>query len=224
MTAFDRMAAAFQAQNPQETQQAHEVLTNEQLAAKLDAEKYISLVAQLQEAIEEEKAPAEILQEITTAVFGTNSRQAAAVAAIIDADRHPGGHEIAIANMRQQRKILNNLFKMLTESATAANNEINRLDAAEKALTREKTEAAALDTAIIDTLTACKCLDLQEPGTLQQLQNLYTRHKGRPAAMGLLYGTITELTRKGYGTGNFDLIQQQGFIELKEQIAAAMKG
>jgi len=39
----------------------------------------------------------------------------------------------------------------------------------------------------------------------------------------LLYGTITELTRKQYGENALDLIQQRQFIELKERIAAALQ-
>ena len=216
--------AALNMQGTQEEPEEQEVLTVEQVAAKLDAEKYYSLMAQLQEAIEEEAAPAEILQELTGAVFGTSSPQAAAVARIIDTDKHPGGHEMAIAVIRQRKRLLNQQARQLEAQATAIAEEIAALEAHERELSSEKADAAALDTAIIDTLTACKCLDLAEPGTLQQLQTLYNRHKARPAAMGLLYGTITELTRKGYSTGNFDLIQQREFIELRERIAAAAKG
>ena len=216
--------AAQHAQEPQQAQQAQEALTVAQVAAKLDAEKLSSLMAQMQEAIEEKTAPAAMLEAITGALFGTSSPQAAAVAAIIDADRHPGGHELAIADIRQRRSLLKKQQKQLEEQQRAIADELARLDESERALTREKAEAAALDTALIETLTFCKSLDPQQPDLLQQLETLYNRHHGNPAAMGLLCGCITDLTRQQYSAGRLDLVQQQDFTRLKEHIAAAVNG
>lgn len=89
-------------------------------------------------------------------------------------------------------------------------------------MTREKAEAAALDTALIETLTFCKSLDPQQPDLLRQIETLYNRHHGNPAAMGLLYGCIAELTRQQYSAGRLDLVQQQDFTSMKERIAAAI--
>ena len=214
--------AAQQAQEPQQAPQAQETLTVEQVAAKLDAEKLSSLMAQMQEAIEEKTAPAAMLEAITGAMFGTSSPQAAAVAAIIDADTHPGGHELAIADIRPRRKMLKQQAKQLEEQAKAIADELAKLDESERALTREKAEAAALDNALIETLTFCKGLDPQRD-MLKEIETLYTRHHGNPAAMGLLYGSIEELTRQQYIAGRLDLIQQQEFISMKERIAAAIR-
>lgn len=214
--------AAQHAQEPQQAPQAQEPLTVAQVAAKLDAEKLSSLMAQMQEAIDEKTAPAAMLEAITGALFGTSSPQAAAVAGIIDADRHPGGHEWAIAGIRQRRKLLRQQAKQLEEQAKAIAEELARLDEAERALTREKAEAAALDTALIETLTFCKSLDPQQPDLLRQIETLYNRHHGNPAAMGLLYGCIAELTRQQYSAGRLDLVQQQDFTSMKERIAAAI--
>ena len=214
--------AAQQAQEPQQAPQTQETLSVEQVAAKLDAEKLSSLMAQMQEAIEEKTAPAAMLEAITGAMFGTSSPQAAAVAAIIDADKHPGGHELAIADIRQRRKMLKQQAKQLEEQAKAIADELAKLDESERALTREKAEAAALDNALIETLTFCKGLDPQRD-MLKEIETLYTRHHGNPAAMGLLYGSIEELTRQQYSAGRLDLIQQQEFISMKERIAAAIR-
>ena len=214
--------AAQQAQEPQQAPQTQETLTVEQVAAKLDAERLSSLMAQMQEAIEEKTAPAAMLEAITGAMFGTSSPQAAAVAAIIDADKHPGGHELALADIRQRRKMLKQQAKQLEEQAKAIADELAKLDESERALTREKAEAEALDNALIETLTFCKGLDPQRD-MLKELETLYTRHHGNPAAMGLLYGSIEELTRQQYSAGRLDLIQQQEFISMKERIAAAIR-
>ena len=215
---------AQNAQEPQQAPQTQEPLTVAQVAAKLDAERLSSLMAQMQEAIDEKTAPAVMLEAITGALFGTSSPQAAAVAGIIDADRHPGGHEWAIAGIRQRRKLLRQQAKQLEEQQRAIADELARLDESERALTREKAEAAALDTALIETLTFCKSLDPQQPDLLQQLETLYNRHHGNPAAMGLLCGCITDLTRQQYSAGRLDLVQQQDFTRLKEHIAAAVNG
>lgn len=213
--------AAQQAQEPQQAPQEQEALTVEQVAAKLDAERLSSLMAQMQEAIEEKTAPAAMLEAITGAMFGTSSPQAAAVAAIIDADKRPGGHELAIADIRQRRKMLKQQQKQLEEQAKAIADELARLDEAERALTFEKADAAALDTALIETLTFCKTLDPQRD-MLKEIETLYTRHHGNPAAMGLLYGSLDELTRRQYSAGRLDLVQQQEFTNLKKRIAAAI--
>lgn len=213
--------AAQQAQEPQQVQQTQEVLTAEQIAAKLDAERLSSLMVQMQEAIEEKTAPAAMLETITGALFGTSSPQAAAVAAIIDADKHPGGHELAIADIRQRRKMLKQQAKQLEEQAKAIADELAKLDESERALMREKAKAAALDNALIETLTFCKGLDPQQD-MLKEIEKLYNRHHGNPVAMGLLYGSIEKLTRQQFSTGKLDLIQQQEFVSLKERIAAAI--
>lgn len=214
--------AAQHAQDAQQEPRAQEPLTVEQVAAKLEAEKLSSLVAQMQEAIEEKASPAAMLEQITGALFGTSSPQAAAVAQLIDAEQHPGGHELAIADIRQQRKLLQRQARQLEEQAKAVADELAKLDAAELALTREKADAAALDTALIETLTFCKTLDPQQPDLLPQMEALCNRHHGNPAAMGLLHGCMEALTRQQYSAGRLDLIQQREFIELKDRIAAAV--
>jgi len=220
--------AAQNAQAPQGAQnapQTQEALPVDLLAATMDAERLYSLMAEAQEAIEGATSPAALLTAITGAMFGDSSPQAAAVEAIIEADRHPGGHEMAIAGLRQRRKLLKQQQKQLEAQTKAIAEELTALDAAEQALTHEKAEAAALDRALVDTLTLCKQLDAApQPDMLKDLTALYDRHRSKPAAMGLLYGCITELARKGYSAGTLDLIQQQEFTRLQERVAEAMKG
>lgn len=212
--------AAQNAQSAQQPQQAQEVLTAEQMRAKLDAERLSFLVAEAQAAIEGKTDPAAMLQTITGAIFGTSSQQAAAVAAAIDADKHPGGHEWAIADIRQRRKLLKQQGQQLEAQLKAIADELDRLDDAERALIRERADAAALDSSLIETLTFCKCLDAQ-PEMLGQLETLYNRHKSNRPAMGLLYGCIADLTRKQFDAGCLDLIQQRDFIDLQKRIEAA---
>ena len=102
------------AQNAPQTQEAEPV---DVLAARLDADRLYSLMAQAQEAIEEKAPPADLAQMMTGALFGADSPQAAAVAAIIDADKHPGGHEMALATIRYQRQLLRQQIKQLEQRA-----------------------------------------------------------------------------------------------------------
>ena len=215
--------AAQQAQAPQGAQNAPQTQEPlDVLAAKLDAEKLYSLMAEAQEAIDGGAKPAAMLELITGALFGEDSKQAAAVAEAIDADRHPGGHEMALATIRAQRKLLRQQLKQLEAQVKAITGELEKLDADERALTGSKAEAAALDRALLDVLTFRKQLDSPQADLLQQMTELYNQHHGNPAAMGLLYGAITDLTRKQYSETTLDLIQQQAFRELKDRIAAAI--
>ena len=213
--------AAQQAQAPQGAQSAPQTQEPlDVLAAKLDAERLYSLMAEAQAAIDDGMAPAAMLERITGALFGADSPQAAAVAEAIDADRHPGGHELAIADLRQQRHLLRQQAKQLEQQAKAITGELEKLDAAERELMADKGQAAALDRAMLDVLTFTKA---PQGDLLQQMAALYDRHHGNPAAMGLLYGVITDLARRQYSETTLDLMQQQTFKELKDRIAADLR-
>ena len=213
--------AAQQAQAPQGAQNAPQTQEPlDVLAAKLDAERLYSLMAEAQAAIDDGMAPAAMLERITGALFGADSPQAAAVAQAIDADRHPGGHELAIADLRQQRHLLRQQAKQLEQQAKAITGELEKLDAAERELMADKGQAAALDRAMLDVLTFTKA---PQGDLLQQMAALYDRHHGNPAAMGLLYGVITDLARRQYSETTLDLMQQQTFKELKDRIAADLR-
>lgn len=214
--------AAQHAQAAQQEPQAQDTLTADQLAAKLDAEKLYSLMAQIRQAIEEGTAPAAMLEDITGVLFGSSSKEAAAVKAIIDADKYPGGYEWAIADIRQRRSLLNRQARQLEAQAKAIAEDLKRLEESERAIIREKDRAADLDAALLETLTACKGIDPQQPDTLQQLETLYNQHHGNPAAMGLLYGCMADLTRRQYAAGGLDLLQQQAFIDLQARVKAAI--
>ena len=82
-------------------------------------------------------------------------------------------------------------------------------------MTREQAEAAALDTALIEVLTFSKA---PQGDLLKEAAALYDRHHGNPAAMGLLYGSITTLQQRSA----LDLVQQQELNSLKERIAQEM--
>lgn len=203
------------AQNAPQTQEPLDVL-----AARLDADRLYSLQATAQAAIDDGMEPAAMLELITGGLFGTDSPQAAAVAQAIDADRHPGGHEMAIAAIRTQKKLLRAQLKQLEAQAKDLTGELEKLDAEERRITGEKAQAAALDRALIDVLAFAKS---PQGDLLAQMTELYNRHHGNPAAMGLLYGVINDLARKQYSETALDLIQQREFIELKDHIAAAMR-
>ena len=214
---LEQYAAAQQAQRAQNTLQAQEPL--DVIAARIDADRLHSLMVEAQEAIDTETIPAAMLERITGALFGADSPQAAAVARAIDADRHPGGHELAIADLRQQRHILRQQAKQLEARAKEITGELEKLDAAERDIMRAEGQAAALDRALLDVLTFTKA---PQGDLLEQMAALYERHSGIPAAMGLLYGVMCDLNR--YSASAFDMIQQQAFKELKDRVARAISG
>lgn len=211
----------YAAQHPQEPQAAPAApAAVDYVAAKLDADKLFSLSVQLQALIDARATPAEILTAMTGALFGPDSKQAADVAAIIDADKHPGGHEMAIATIRQRRRMLQQQARQLDALRADLNDEMARLDADERKINDQARDASALDLALLDALTACKALDPNQPDLLQQLQAIYNRHTHDYVAMGLLYGCMAELRRRQYNEQRLDLLQQHDFQRLRDDIAA----
>lgn len=205
--------AARQAQAIQEAQSAPQTQGQlDALAARLDAEKLYSLMAETQEAIEAGAKPAALLEQVTAAMFGTSSPQAAAVKAAIDKEQHPGGVEMSIAAIKAQRKLYRQQLKQLEGQAKAITDEIEKLNDAERELMNGK----ALDRALLDVMTFAGQLDNPQGDLLQDLAALYEKHQGNPAAMGLLYGNIA------YKAPALDLLQQQEYKALKDKIAAAI--
>lgn len=215
--------AAQQAQDAQQTQEPAEGNPLDIFAAQQDAEKLSLLLAETREIIDTTGSPAAMLTRIAAALFGERSAEAEAVAAAIEKDKAPGGHELALAEIRQRRKLIKQQAKQLDEMQKELAGQLEKLNDEEREQTNQQAAAAALDRALADTLTFCKQLRPQE-SMLQEARELYNRHKGSPAAMGLLYGTLAELTRNEYTAGHYDLIQQQDFTELKAAILAAANG
>ena len=216
-----------QAQVPQGAQSASQTQEPlEVLAARLDAHMLYSLQATAQAAIDDGMAPAAMLERITGALFGPDSPQAAAVAQAIEQDKSPAGREMAIATIRQQRQALRRQAKQLEARAKEITGELEKLDAAERDVMRADGQAAALDRALLDVLTFRKQLDPDNPpdDLLPKLTAIYDKHNGNPAAMGLLYGTLADLTRRQYSAKVFDLVQQQAFRELARRIAETISG
>ena len=223
--------AQYMAQNAQEEQktqqeqQAQDVLTVEQVAARQAAEQYYSLSAQAAAAIEAGIAPAAMLQLIINALFGDNSQQAAAVAELIEQEKYPGGHELAIADIRQQRRLLNQQRRQHEAQLKELGTEIEALNKAERALFTAKAAADEQKTGLIDIMAFCQALPgaAPDPDIITEAQRLFEKHRGNSAAMGLLYGSLTEINHSMYSAGRFDMIQMQEITELKAQILAAIK-
>ena len=111
--------------------------------------------------------------------------------------------------------------KQLEEQARAITGELERLDAEERELARSTAEGAALDRALLDVLTFTRQPDggPDDPqrAFLDDLQAIYDRHHGNPAAMGLLYGSLASLA----AAQGFDMVQVQAFTDLQARIKAA---
>ena len=215
---------AQQEQAPQEAQQAQEALPVDYIAVKMDADSLLSLKAQAAAAIDTGATPAQLLVLIIGALFGKSSPQAAAVAGMIEAEKHPGGHEMAIAGLRQRKRLLRQQQKQQEAQLKAIGAEIEAANRAENELFAAQGAAAELDRGLIETAAFCKAL----PGTTPQPEmiaaagELFTRHKGNPAAMGLLYGSLADIGRSAYTAGGFDLVQLQQLADLRAQILATI--
>ena len=206
--------AARQAQQPQEAQQA-EGNQLDAVAARIDAERLSSLVVDARAAIDEYRSPATLLTVITGAIFGENSAEAAAVAETIKQDRTPGGYELTIAGLRETRRLLKQQSKKLGEQQQEIAAAIEKTIEAEREIMAAQAEAGAVDGALIEIMTFCNSETREN--LLQGLADLYEKHHSKPAAMGLLYGSIGALTRQS----SLDLLQQQELAELKARILEA---
>lgn len=216
---------AQQEQAPQEAQQTQEALPVDYIAVKMDADSLLSLKAQAAAAIDTGATPAQLLVLIIGALFGKSSPQAAAVAGMIEAEKHPGGHEMAIAGLRQRKRLLRQQQKQQEAQLKAIGAEIEAANRAEGEIIAARGAAAALDSGLIETAAFCKALPGTEanPEILAAAEQLFTRHKGNPAAMGLLYGSLAEIGRTIYAAGGFDLVQAQQLADLRAQILAAIQ-
>lgn len=211
---------AQDAQQPQEAQQENQL---DIATARHDADQLYSLMAETRQIIATYTNPGTVLIMIINAMFGEKSQEAETVAELVRIDRKPGGHELAIANLKEQRRVLKKQLKKIEELQKDIAEEIERIDEAERAESNEKEQTDRQATALIDVLTFCKNLAPRET-LLSEIQALYEAHKGTPAAMGLLYGSLTETVWKEYRAGHFDIVQEQDMIDLKTQILAAAEG
>ena len=215
--------AAQQAQNTQQAQEPQQAQPLNNLAARIDAEKYHSLMDSLREIVLRDIHPRNVLTNMVGAVFGESSAEAAAIAESIKQVKYPGAYDLAIANinnrrkqLREQQKALEGQLKLVAEGITTA-------DAEEREIFSKRNEEYTQDGAMVDLLTFFKGID-GRASLLQEMKALYQKHREHPAAMGLLYGSMTEIARRESAAGQLDLVQQQEFIDLKAQVLAAAEG
>ena len=219
---FEEYAARFAQEQP-ETLKAQEAMTIDELSAKLESEKLISLLAQVEAALDAGGKPARVLNAIITAIFGADSPQAAQAAKIIDAES--GGHEMAIAGIRCTKQLLRKRRKALEDQIAAIDAELSRLDTEETELKNDSEKAAALDAGLIEVLTFAKSLKTDpQPDLLQSASDLFDRYRGNAAALGLLYGSISKLSIEQYETIFANFVDRQEYTRLKEKLAAALAG
>jgi len=217
--------AAQQAQNPQQAQEPQQAESSplDAIAARNDAEKYHSLMDNLREIVSRDIHPRNILIFMVGAVFGETSAEAETIAEAIKKTKYPGGYDLAMANinnrrkqLREQQKALEGQLKLVAEAMTTA-------EAEEREIFKKQTAESVQNSAMVDLLTFFKGID-GRASLLQEMKALYQKHREKPAAMGLLYGSMTEIARRESAAGQLDLVQQQEFIDLKAQVLAAAEG
>ena len=207
---------AQDAQQQPETQEQQEPLTNDQLRAKLDADKLYSLMALAQEDIDSRVLPESILQDLVYAMFGESSPQAK------DVDALTGGYEMAISCLMQRRKLLKKQVEQLKDQLKSTDAEIQRIDQEIGRLKIQGTRAEELDEALIDVLAIYNSLDSPQVDLLTKIESLYSKYNWNRAAMGLLYGCLADARTKLYFSGALTLDQLAHVDELKNQLEASI--
>lgn len=218
----------YAAQHTQAAPQAQAVQDNTldtiaRLTQAEAAEKRLSLLSeQVQAAIDTGTKPAAILQQLTGALFGADSPQAAAIAAAIKAtEEKPAALELQLAAVRAQKTALNRKHKQQADALAATAAELDALTARERELTQRSAAAAGFDEGLADVLTLYKVQQLEAtPGALDDAERLYQKYKGRPAAMAVLHSCLLFLQREQTaGRVQFQLPQLEQFARLLQQTA-----
>lgn len=212
------------AQTAQEDQKEQEAQENKNeldtLAARVKADEYLSLKAQLARAIANREPAADILLMFTKGAFGENSEQFKGAREIIKKEKYPDGFEIALSNIRQQKRILKQQqkqqetqLKTLAEKITFANEE-------EKRLMNERTAAGTLKTGIVEMLDFYHDTEKEElnQGTIKRISELFEKHKNSPVEIGLLCGIVKNIINKQTAAGKLDLLQQQEIKDIQSQM------
>lgn len=219
---------AQDAQQPQEPQEAPQGPANrlDMMRAQLDAEKLYTLQAEARQAVTDATEPDTLAASLTALIFGEDSTEAGAVAAMIEARRRPGGYELAIELARQRRAMFKKQLDKLAEQEKEIAAQMGLAAAEERELMDSKAEAAAANGALLAVMDFSRQLaEDAEPGAMiQQAGKLYEQHSGNRAAMGLLLGALTEWQGRAFTFTSglaLDLVQQQEMQELKSRLAAA---
>ena len=216
---------AQQAQEPQEPQEEPQAQANQldTLAAQLAADKYYSLQAEAREAIEAEAEPSALAARLTAAIFGTDSPEARTVSEAIEKAKRPGGFEYAIELARQRRSLYKKQLDKLAEQQKEIAAQMGLAAAEERELMDSKTDTERANAALLAVMDFSRQLDAEADAgaIISQAKGLYDQHNGSRAAMGLLYGLITEWQGRDLTGPALDLVQQQEMQGLKSRLASA---
>jgi hypothetical protein len=219
---------AQQPQEPQEPQEEPQAQANrlDMMRAQLDAEKLYTLQAEARQAVTDATEPDTLAASLTALIFGEDSTEAGAVAAMIEARRRPGGYELAIEAARQRRALLKKQLDKLAEQEKEIAAQMGLAAADERELMAEQTAAEQANGALLACMDFARQLAADaDPGAIiEQAGSLYEKHSGSRAAMGLLLGSLTEWQGRAFtftGGATLDLVQQQELQELKSRLAAA---
>ena len=201
---------------PSDTEQALPAISAREDAARLSL-----LTADARQAITDYKAPETILHLLTVAIFGEAAGEVAAVDAIIADSQAPGGYEMTMAALEDERRTLRNITKALELKARDIAAALERTDAAIARTKSEHAQQTERQAAMVSILGAFE--DMARPD-LDRLRGLYEQYRGIPAAMGLLYGLTTEAAQAGYAGNDYGLAMDNTFETLRRDILEAAAG
>jgi len=204
--------AAQQAQEQQPAPQAQDAITPDRMALQQAIDKQADLMGMLQTALDENRAPADVLAAVSANLFGADSKQTQAFKKRAAETQS----EMLIADIRQRKKFLQWQASRLAAESKAIAERIDELTEAEFAASWQ---AGTNDTGITEVLTVFKT---ESAPDLQSLDKLYQRWHSCAAVMGLLYGYMVDLARSN--AGRLDLIQMQEYEELQRRVLKAVQG
>lgn len=216
----------YAAQNKQDTQEVEQENTLDAVARQLQAaeaeKKMLSLSEQLQNGLDNHVQPALILQQLTGAIFGTDSPQAVAMAAAIKAtEERPVALEMRLACIRAQRAVLKRKHKQQADALATTEKELDTLAEEERLATQRSTAAAGFDECLADALTFYKVQQLEvQPGALDDLEIILDRCAGSAAAVPVLHSCLLYFQRENAaGRVQFDLSQLEQLARLLQRTA-----
>ena len=192
------------------------------IAAREDAARLSLLMADARQAITEYKAPDTVAALLTQAIFGESSPEAETVAALIRDSRTPSNYEMSMAARKEEQRQLRKLAKQLEQQAGEINAALAQSEAEARQAESDHVQNTARETAII----AIMALQGRDPGPdlVTDASALYEAYKAIPAAMGLLYGLMTEAAQRGYDVEDYNLITDARYHSLRDSILEAASG
>lgn len=155
--------------------------------------------------------PSHLMKELARDLFDENSPEARAIDAKIE--QETGGRELLLTTLNKEATILSRHASVIENAVKEA---IHKVKEAQWELSQYYDSMGTADQSLIDVLNF---RNAPPDEVLPAMETLYQRYRRKPAAMGLLYGTATEIKP------DFDnFVSRAEYDILLDQILRAAQG